>query len=129
MTARQTARIIFACAIIGGTSLIIAGRAFAPAYAQDLSRAPIELHSENVTPPFGDRQFRGGQWAEVANGRCLLCHSKGMIDTQPQMPLAVWKSEIAKMRSAYGAPIGEDEIGGLAQFLYERNHRNRSAPH
>jgi hypothetical protein len=97
-------------------------------YAQDSSGKRIQLHSQNITTlPFGERQFSGGQWAEIANGRCLLCHSRGMIDTQPPMPLAAWKGEIAKMRSAYGCNMNDDEVDGLAQFMYDHNHAIGSA--
>jgi hypothetical protein len=124
---RLAACIACAGVIVAGTSFIFsAGHRAAPAYAQGPSPARIELRSESITLPFGDRQFRGGQWADIANGRCLICHSKGMIDLQPPLPLTVWKSEIAKMRAAYGCAMGDDEVDGLAQFLYELNHRSHS---
>jgi hypothetical protein len=127
----RTARITFACAAVAGalTILVVASRRFTPAFAHGASRSIAKLRSQTIDLPFGDRQFRGGKWAEVANGRCLVCHSRGMIDIQPQMPLAAWKAEIRKMRLAYGAALGdEDEVDGLAQFMYELNHANHSPP-
>lgn len=85
-------------------------------------RPPIELKSEKITLPYGDRSFGTGAAARAANGRCLLCHSIGMIDTQPPLEMAVWKAEVEKMRSAFGCPLPAGEVDELVRFLYARNH-------
>jgi len=87
-------------------------------------RAPgpvIKLTSQTITLPFGDRTFEGDRWAKVANTRCLLCHSKGMIDKQPPLSPDAWKKEILKMRSAYGCPLRDDQIDGLVNFISQVN--------
>jgi len=80
----------------------------------------IKLSSQTIALPFGDRTFAGGEWAKAANTHCLLCHSKGMIDTQPPLPLATWQKEVAKMRSAYGCPLRDDQAAGIAKFISQQ---------
>jgi hypothetical protein len=93
------------------------------ARAQTATRAGerhvIKLTSQKIDLPLGDRAFNfaGGKEANIANERCLLCHSKGMIDTQPPLPLETWKKEVAKMRSAYGCPLRDDQLDGIATFI------------
>jgi hypothetical protein len=83
----------------------------------------IKLTSQTITLPFGDRSFQGGQWAKLANTHCLLCHSKGMIDTQPPLSSDTWKKEIIKMRSAYGCPLRDDQVDGLVKFISQSTSR------
>jgi len=40
-----------------------------------------------------------------------------MVLKQPALTLAAWTAEINKMRTAYGVPIGEGEIGALSAYL------------
>lgn len=77
----------------------------------------IRLTSQKITLPFGDQTFAGGEAAKLANSRCLLCHSKSMIDTQPPLTLETWKKEIDKMRTAYGCPLRADQIAEVAEFI------------
>jgi hypothetical protein len=89
---------------------------------EKVGRPPIKLESEKIQLPYGDRLFRGGEAAQVANARCLPCHSKEMIDTQPPLAMAVWKAEVEKMRSAFGCLVPDDQVEKLVQFLYQQNH-------
>jgi len=60
-----------------------------------------------------------------------LCHSKGMIDIQPPLSLETWKKEIAKMRSAYGCPLRDDQVDGIVKFISQANQAvqaNQAAP-
>lgn len=81
----------------------------------------IKLTSQKIALPLGDREFNSadGREAKIANERCLLCHSKGMIDTQPPLPLETWKKEVAKMRSAYGCPLRDDQVDGIVKFIFQ----------
>ena len=93
----------------------------------------IELTSQKIDLPLGDRDFNfaGGEEAKIANERCLLCHSKGMIDTQPPLSPETWKKEVAKMRSAYGCPLRDDQVDGIVKFIYQANQAvptNQTAP-
>jgi sulfite dehydrogenase (cytochrome) subunit B len=71
----------------------------------------IEIPKETAT-------LRPGPGAEVANGQCLICHSAEYITTQPRdKPLAFWKAEVEKMKKVYGAPIPDDQIDLIADYL------------
>jgi hypothetical protein len=61
--------------------------------------------------------FKQGPGAELA-GQCLICHSADYVIMQPRdKPLAFWKAEVEKMKKVYGAPIADDQIEPLSQYL------------
>jgi sulfite dehydrogenase (cytochrome) subunit B len=71
----------------------------------------IELPSERPA-------LQPGPGADLASGQCLICHSAEYITTQPPgKPLAFWKAEVEKMRKVYGAPIQDDQINPIAEYL------------
>jgi cytochrome c5 len=76
-----------------------------------------------VELPARDEPFPPGVGADIANSQCLICHSAGMVLTQPPLKKDEWRSEIMKMRTAYGAPIPEDQVDGLAEYLKNINGR------
>jgi mono/diheme cytochrome c family protein len=72
--------------------------------------AKIELPTETAA-------FKPGPGADLA-AQCLVCHSADYITTQPAgKPLAFWKAEVEKMKKVYGAPIADDQIEPLSQYL------------
>jgi mono/diheme cytochrome c family protein len=71
----------------------------------------------NVTLPDSHNVFPPGEGADIANSQCMICHSAGMVTRQPPLTYDEWKSEINKMRSAYGAPLPEDQVDSLAKYL------------
>jgi cytochrome c5 len=76
-----------------------------------------------VELPAGDEPFPPGVGADIASSQCLICHSAGMILTQPPLKKDEWRAEIIKMRSAYGAPIPDDQVDGLSEYLKNINGR------
>ena len=76
-----------------------------------------------VELPASDETFPPGIGAEIANSQCLICHSAGMVLTQPPLKKDEWRAEIMKMRSAYGAPIPDDQVEGLSEYLKNINGR------
>jgi len=75
--------------------------------------------NRRVTATLPDSQhiFPPGAGAEIANSQCMICHSAGMVTRQPPLSMSVWKSEINKMRTAYGAPMPEEQVDALAKYL------------
>src|SRR5215471_18155899 len=61
--------------------------------------------------------FKQDAGAEIANGQCLICHSVEYVVMQPPMPRAFWKSSVQKMQQKYGAPIPDDQVEALADYL------------
>jgi sulfite dehydrogenase len=75
--------------------------------------------------------FKQDTGAEIANGQCLICHSVEYVAMQPPMPRAFWKSSIQKMQQKYGAPIPDDQVEALADYLtrnYGASTNGASAP-
>jgi hypothetical protein len=101
--------------------------ALAQSAATPIRHRTIDLTSQKITLPFGNKTFAGkGEDATIVNEHCLLCHSKGMIDTQPPLTLESWKKEVDKMRTAYGCPLRADQTSDVARFILHAE--NASAP-
>ncbi|WP_205746329.1 hypothetical protein [Dyella amyloliquefaciens] len=93
-------------------ALLVAGSA----HAQDAKQKPIAIHSVNVDLPASTASFPPGPGSDVA-GKCLICHSAGMVLKQPALTQDQWKAEINKMRSTYGAPILDSEVETLSTYF------------
>lgn len=76
-----------------------------------------------VALPENDEPFPPGIGADLAGSQCLICHSAGMVLTQPPLKKDEWRAEIMKMRSAYGAPIPDDQVDALSEYLKNINGR------
>jgi hypothetical protein len=76
-----------------------------------------------VELPTNDAPFPPGAGSDIARSQCLICHSAGMVLTQPPLKKDEWRAEIMKMRSAYGAPIPDDQVEGLSEYLKNINGR------
>lgn len=76
-----------------------------------------------VELPAGDENFPPGAGADIATSQCLICHSAGMVLRQPPLTKEEWRAEIVKMRSAYGAPVPDDQVDGLSEYLKGINGR------
>jgi len=76
-----------------------------------------------VELPANDAPFPPGAGSDIARSQCLICHSAGMVLTQPPLKKDEWRAEIMKMRSAYGAPIPDDQVEGLSEYLKNINGR------
>jgi len=61
--------------------------------------------------------FKQDKGAEIANGQCLTCHSVEYVAMQPPMPRAFWKSSVQKMQQKYGAPIPDDQVEPVVDYL------------
>jgi mono/diheme cytochrome c family protein len=72
--------------------------------------APITLPPDTVA-------FKPGAGAELATGQCLVCHSAQYVTTQPVFPRAFWKASVEKMQKKYGAPIPDEQIAPLVEYL------------
>lgn len=77
----------------------------------------IVLRSQRISLPAHGREFSGGPQAAVANTYCLMCHSGGMVMTQPPLTLSRWQAELRKMIKTYGCPLPQSDIDELAQYI------------
>jgi hypothetical protein len=48
-----------------------------------------------------------------------VCHSAAMVLSQPAMTRSAWEAEVQKMRTAYKAPIPEEQIQTIVSYLAE----------
>jgi cytochrome c551/c552 len=79
----------------------------------------ISLGAELLTielPP-ETRTFRPGPAFEIANAQCLICHSEDYVAIQPPLARTFWKNNVQKMQQKYGAPIPEDQVEPLVDYL------------
>lgn len=61
--------------------------------------------------------FRPVPGVELANAQCLTCHSVDYVLTQPLFPRVFWSAEIKKMKAKFGAPIPDEQIEPLVDYL------------
>lgn len=81
------------------------------AVAAPVAGLKIELPPDSTS-------LRPGSGADLAARQCATCHSADYVAIQPPgKPLAFWKAEVEKMKKVYGAPIPDDQIDPIAQYL------------
>lgn len=73
--------------------------------------------AEKFSLPPEKSGFKSGPGVELAISQCLLCHSADYVSTQPPLPPAAWKAIVLKMRDKYGAPLPEDRLEALLEYL------------
>jgi sulfite dehydrogenase (cytochrome) subunit B len=82
-----------------------------------VAQQPVAAPPAYSPPPETSRLLDGPDLAQ-AQRYCLTCHSADYVTTQPRgMPQAFWDGEIAKMRTAYGATIPDDQAKLIANYL------------
>ena len=114
----QTRQRIILILVIGLIATFTNAIALAQSPVTAIRHRTIDLTSQKITLPFGNKSFAGkGEDATIVNEHCLLCHSRGMIDTQPPLTLESWKKEVDKMRTAYGCPLRADQTADVAEFI------------
>ncbi len=92
------AAVVLTVSAMGGLSVLAAG-------------LKIELPPDRAA-------LKPGPGSDLASGQCLICRSADYITTQPPgKPLAFWKAEVQKMKKVFGAPIPEDQIDSVADYL------------
>ncbi|MFC5474909.1 c-type cytochrome [Paraherbaspirillum soli] len=54
----------------------------------------------------------------IAMQKCAICHSADYVNQQPsKMTLTQWTAEVAKMKTAYGAPLSDDDVKQIGEYL------------
>ncbi len=79
--------------------LVLAGFVASPAVAQ---RVPLAA----------------GPGKDIVEAACATCHSLSYIPVNSRfMAPEVWKAEVTKMRTVFGAPIDDDAANTIADYL------------
>jgi mono/diheme cytochrome c family protein len=116
---KRRARISLA-APIAGAALLAAAASHLALSAQSKSAEPDATWSRiTVRIPTSAALYPAGSGAAIANSQCLICHSAGMVLSQPSLSQAQWTATINKQRDAYGAPLPADQVTPLAAYLSE----------
>ena len=94
---------------------IVALTAAAAPPPSSVTAGGITLRSVEVQLPVSDRFFAAP--AAAINANCTICHSSGMVLTQPLLTPNAWQEEIAKMRNVYKAPVSDADAVGISAYL------------
>ncbi|WP_353191857.1 sulfite:cytochrome C oxidoreductase subunit B [Pandoraea pnomenusa] len=81
--------------------------------------AAAPAHALEIKLPQETSQLKASTLAgyQSANAWCVMCHSVDYVNTQPPMPAAFWSAEVTKMVKVYGAPIPEDQVKLISEYL------------
>jgi len=104
MTARTM--ILTACMVA-----VVGAGALAAGVAPPKGTASISL------PGDAGMAFKPGPGAAATQANCLSCHSSAYVSTQPVLTRAQWNAEVLKMKAAYGAPIADDQVPVIVEYL------------
>ena len=107
--------------LVGGVAWWSCAKAGSPSGKKD--EASRQWAIVSVELPASDENFPPGAGADIATSQCLICHSAGMVLRQPPLTKEEWRAEIMKMRTAYGAPIPDDQVDRLSEYLKGINGR------
>jgi mono/diheme cytochrome c family protein len=78
----------------------------------------VAVAALRIDLPADTSKLKQSPGADVAAAQCATCHSFDYIGTQPSgKPLASWKAEVETMKKVCGAPIPDDQIEPIAQYL------------
>jgi mono/diheme cytochrome c family protein len=98
--------IVLACIAALGATAAAAGKPAPPK-----GTATISL------PGDAGMAFKPGPGLAAVQGNCLSCHSSAYVSTQPVLTRAQWSAEVTKMKNVYGAPIADDAVPPIVEYL------------
>jgi mono/diheme cytochrome c family protein len=88
------------------------------AIAASLLAAAVPAAGVKIELPAESTSLKPGTGSDLATRQCATCHSADYVAIQPPgRPLAFWKAEVEKMKKVYGAPIPDDQVEPIAQYL------------
>lgn len=82
-----------------------------------VTAAGFTLVSTSIDLPLEDSTFPDGPHADVINANCTSCHSTSMALNQPALSADQWKATVTKMRDAYKAPIKDEDVPAIVDYL------------
>ncbi|MEA2690337.1 MAG: hypothetical protein QOD51_2944 [Candidatus Eremiobacteraeota bacterium] len=60
--------------------------------------------------------FKPGTGLGAVQANCSSGHSSAYVSTQPALTRAQWTAEVVKMKSAYGAPIADEQVPVIVEY-------------
>ena len=92
----------------------------AAALALPLALLAPAAHALEITLPNETAQYRESDLPgyQLAQRNCLICHSAQYVMTQPPgSQRSYWDATVKKMRHPFGAPLPEDEVAPIVDYL------------
>lgn len=76
---------------------------------------PSSVHT--ITLPVLPPDLPDAPGRALVMDRCTQCHSTRNITMQPAFSHEVWLNEVTKMKKNYGAPIADDQVEEIVNYL------------
>jgi len=64
----------------------------------------------------------------LAVAQCFTCHSTDYVRMQPPSSAAYWKAAVVKMQKTFGAPIPDEAVEPIADYLAKTYGAERNTP-
>lgn len=105
---------------LGGAALIIkiwlqTSCAESPKPAVAKSQPPSTVRTLKL--PELDPALPAGKGKETVTLMCAVCHTPHYILNQPPFSREVWMAEVTKMQKTYSAPIPDDKVPEILDYL------------
>ncbi len=79
-----------------------------------LSAAPLEITLPAETARLAESPLPG---YALATAMCYTCHSADYTRVQPVSSRAYWKATVTKMQKTFGAPIPDEAVEPIVEYL------------
>jgi len=79
--------------------------------------APLLSQVKTLKLPEFDAALPAGKGKETVVVMCAVCHTPHYILNQPSFPREVWMAEVTKMQKTYSAPIPDDKVPEILDYL------------
>ena len=73
--------------------------------------------AKTITLPQIEAKLPEGPGREAVQQGCVLCHSTRYITMQPGFSKEVWTASVDKMRKTFGAPITNEQVPAIVDYL------------
>jgi len=90
------------------------------AVSEKADTAPAAGKSAPYKAPPEMSEFKLGPNLDVVKNNCTACHSADYVQVQPRGPKFkedFWKATVIKMVKVYGAPIEDDDVPKIVDYL------------
>jgi hypothetical protein len=64
----------------------------------------------------------------LAAAHCFTCHSTDYVRIQPPSSRAYWRANVVKMQKTFGAPIPDEAVEPIVEYLVRTYGTERVAP-
>jgi hypothetical protein len=72
---------------------------------------------KSITLPTVPSELPDAPGRKVVIDRCVTCHTPRYITSQPTFSRDTWIAEVQKMRKNYAAPVGDDQVDEIVNYL------------